>query len=119
MNQKSFVLAAILAATAFSVFATPLAYAQDAQVTPDNITTTTGDNITTTTGNNITTSTSSCRDECRAQCGYLRGIGGYALCRDTCIDDRCLNINNATSPCPPSSPSSPSSPSPPRLVPFE
>jgi hypothetical protein len=29
MNQKSFVIAAILAATAFSVIATPLAYAQD------------------------------------------------------------------------------------------
>jgi hypothetical protein len=30
MNQKSFVIAAILAATALSVIATPLAYAQDA-----------------------------------------------------------------------------------------
>ena len=29
MNQKSFVIAAILAATALSVIATPLAYAQD------------------------------------------------------------------------------------------
>jgi hypothetical protein len=29
MNQKSFVIAAILAATVFSVIATPLAYAQD------------------------------------------------------------------------------------------
>jgi hypothetical protein len=29
MNQTSFIIAAILAATAFSVIATPLAYAQD------------------------------------------------------------------------------------------
>jgi hypothetical protein len=33
MNQKSFVLAAILAATALSVIATPFAYAQDTSVT--------------------------------------------------------------------------------------
>jgi hypothetical protein len=33
MNQKSFVLAAILAATALSVIATPLAYAQDSSAT--------------------------------------------------------------------------------------
>jgi hypothetical protein len=33
MNQKSFVIAAILAATALSVIATPLAYAQDTSVT--------------------------------------------------------------------------------------
>jgi hypothetical protein len=34
MNQKSFVIAAILAATALSVIATPLAYAQDTSSTP-------------------------------------------------------------------------------------
>jgi hypothetical protein len=33
MNQKSFVLAAIIAATALSVIATPLAYAQDTSAT--------------------------------------------------------------------------------------
>jgi hypothetical protein len=33
MNQKSFVIAAILAATALSVIATPLAYAQDSSAT--------------------------------------------------------------------------------------
>ena len=33
MNQKSFVIAAILAATALSVIATPLAYAQDTSET--------------------------------------------------------------------------------------
>jgi hypothetical protein len=39
MNQKSFVIAAILAATALSVIATPLAYAQDnsATVTGQNV----------------------------------------------------------------------------------
>jgi hypothetical protein len=39
MNQKSFVLAAIIAATALSVIATPLAYAQDtsATVTGQNV----------------------------------------------------------------------------------
>jgi hypothetical protein len=34
MNQKSFVIAALLAATALSVIATPLAYAQDTSSTP-------------------------------------------------------------------------------------
>jgi hypothetical protein len=33
MNQKSFIIAAILAATALSVIATPLAYAQDTSET--------------------------------------------------------------------------------------
>jgi hypothetical protein len=33
MNQKSFVLAAIIAATALSVIATPFAYAQDTSAT--------------------------------------------------------------------------------------
>lgn len=33
MNQKSFIIAAILAAAAFSVIATPLAYAQDTSET--------------------------------------------------------------------------------------
>jgi uncharacterized low-complexity protein len=33
MNQKSFIIAAILAATALSVIATPLAYAQDSSAT--------------------------------------------------------------------------------------
>jgi len=33
MNQKSFVIAAILAATALSIIATPLAYAQDSSET--------------------------------------------------------------------------------------
>jgi hypothetical protein len=39
MNQKSFVLAAIIAATALSVIATPFAYAQDtsATVTGQNV----------------------------------------------------------------------------------
>jgi hypothetical protein len=39
MNQKSFIIAAILAATALSVIATPLAYAQD------NSATATGQNV--------------------------------------------------------------------------
>ena len=33
MNQKSFIIAAILAATALSIIATPLAYAQDTSET--------------------------------------------------------------------------------------
>jgi uncharacterized low-complexity protein len=33
MNQKSFIIAAILAATALSIIATPLAYAQDSSET--------------------------------------------------------------------------------------
>ena len=33
MNQKSFIIAAILAAAALSVIATPLAYAQDSSAT--------------------------------------------------------------------------------------
>jgi hypothetical protein len=49
MNQKSFVIAAILAATALSVIATPLAYAQDM---PDE-TTRAGDTSTTSTDQNV------------------------------------------------------------------
>jgi hypothetical protein len=49
MNQKSFVIAAILAATTLSVIATPLAYAQDM---PDE-TTRAGDTSTTSTDQNV------------------------------------------------------------------
>jgi hypothetical protein len=49
MNQKSFVIAAILAATVLSVIATPLAYAQDM---PDE-TTRAGDTSTTSTDQNV------------------------------------------------------------------
>ena len=42
MNQKSFVIAALLAATALTVIATPLAYAQD---TIDTITTITNQDV--------------------------------------------------------------------------
>ena len=49
MNQKSFVIAAILAATALSVIATPLAYAQDM---PDE-TTRAGDTSATSTDQNV------------------------------------------------------------------
>jgi hypothetical protein len=49
MNQKSFVIAAILAATVLSVIATPLASAQD---TPDE-TTRAGDTSTTSTDQNV------------------------------------------------------------------
>jgi hypothetical protein len=49
MNQKSFVIAAILAATALSVIATPLAYAQDMPeedpATGDTSTTSTDQNV--------------------------------------------------------------------------
>jgi hypothetical protein len=49
MNQKSFLIAAILAATALSVIATPLAYAQ---VTPEEDPAT-GDTSTTSTDQNV------------------------------------------------------------------
>jgi hypothetical protein len=49
MNQKSFVIAAILAATALSVIASPLAYAQDMgeedPATGDTSTTSTDQNV--------------------------------------------------------------------------
>jgi hypothetical protein len=49
MNQKSFEIAAILAATALAVVATPLAYAQD---TPEEDPAT-GDTSTTSTDQNV------------------------------------------------------------------
>ncbi|MFZ0264327.1 MAG: hypothetical protein WAL42_04510 [Nitrososphaeraceae archaeon] len=51
MNQKSFVIAAILAATALSVIATPLAYAQVMETPEEDPAT--GDTSTTSTDQNV------------------------------------------------------------------
>jgi hypothetical protein len=55
MNQKSFVLAAIIAATALSVIATPFAYAQDTSATA--------------TGQNVQQKNSGSGESFNANCG--------------------------------------------------
>jgi hypothetical protein len=65
MNQKSFVIAAILAAAAFSVIATPLAYAQD---TPEEDPAT-GDTSATATGQSIQQKNTGSGDSANFNCG--------------------------------------------------
>ena len=65
MNQKSFVIAAILAATAFSVIATPLAYAQD---TPEEDPAT-GDTSTTSTDQSVKQKNTGSGDSANYNCG--------------------------------------------------
>jgi hypothetical protein len=62
MNQKSFVISAILAATALSVIATPLAYAQTT-VPP------TGDISATLTGQNVQQKNSGSGESHNSNCG--------------------------------------------------
>ncbi|MGA9298493.1 MAG: hypothetical protein WBV72_13890 [Nitrososphaeraceae archaeon] len=65
MNQKSFVIAAILAATALSVIATPLAYAQD---TPEEDPTT-GDTSTTSTDQTLKQKNTGSGESHNSNCG--------------------------------------------------
>ena len=65
MNQKSFVIAAILAATAFSVIATPLAYAQD---TPEEDPAR-GDTSTTSTDQSVKQKNTGSGDSANFNCG--------------------------------------------------
>jgi hypothetical protein len=65
MNQKSFVIAAILAATTLSVIATPLAYAQDM---PDE-TTRAGDTSTTSTDQNVKQKNTGSGESTNFNCG--------------------------------------------------
>ena len=65
MNQKSFAIAAILAATAFSVIATPLAYAQD---TPEEDAAT-GDTSTTSTDQSVKQKNTGSGDSANFNCG--------------------------------------------------
>jgi hypothetical protein len=65
MNQKSFVIAAILAATAFSVIATPLANAQD---TPEEDPAT-GDTSTTSTDQSVKQKNTGSGDSANFNCG--------------------------------------------------
>jgi hypothetical protein len=71
MNQKSFVIAAILAATTLSVIATPLAYAQD---TPEEILVpeedpATGDTSTTSTSQNVKQKNTGSGESTNFNCG--------------------------------------------------
>ena len=65
MNQKSFVIAAILAATALSVIAAPLAYAQDM---PDE-TTRAGDTSTTSTDQSVKQKNTGSGESTNFNCG--------------------------------------------------
>jgi hypothetical protein len=65
MNQKSFVIAAILAATALSVIASPLAYAQD---TPKEDPAT-GDTSTTTTDQHVKQKNTGSGESVNFNCG--------------------------------------------------
>jgi len=65
MNQKSFVIAAILAATALSVIATPLVYAQD---TPEKDPAT-GDTSTTSTDQNVKQKNTGSGESTNFNCG--------------------------------------------------
>jgi hypothetical protein len=67
MNQKSFVIAAILAAAALSVIATPLAYAQD-QDTPEEDPAT-GDTSTTSTDQNVKQKNTGSGESTNFNCG--------------------------------------------------
>jgi hypothetical protein len=65
MNQKSFVIAAILAATALSAIATPLAYAQDmGEEDPA-----TGDTSTTSTDQDVKQKNTGSGDSANFNCG--------------------------------------------------
>jgi hypothetical protein len=65
MNQKSFVLAAILAAAALSVIASPLAYAQDMGEEDPR----TGDTSTTSTDQNVKQKNTGSGESFNANCG--------------------------------------------------
>jgi hypothetical protein len=65
MNQKSFVIAAILAAAALSVIASPLAYAQD---TPEEDSAT-GDTSTTSTDQSVKQKNTGSGDSTNFNCG--------------------------------------------------
>jgi hypothetical protein len=65
MNQKSFVIAAILAAAALSVIASPLAYAQD---TPEEDSAT-GDTSTTSTDQSVKQKNTGSGDSANFNCG--------------------------------------------------
>ena len=66
MNQKSFIIAAILAAAALSVIATPLAYAQDATEEEDPAT---GDVSATATGQNVQQKNTGSGESTNFNCG--------------------------------------------------
>ncbi|HSN95642.1 MAG TPA: hypothetical protein VLR10_00450 [Nitrososphaeraceae archaeon] len=73
MNQKSFVIAAILAATALSVIATPLAYAQVMEEEDPA----TGDTSTTSTDQNLKQKNTGSGESFNANCGqnlYKSGV---------------------------------------------
>jgi hypothetical protein len=65
MNQKSFVIAAILAATALSVIASPLAYAQDMGEEDPR----TGDTSTTSTDQSVKQKNTGSGDSTNFNCG--------------------------------------------------
>jgi hypothetical protein len=66
MNQKSFVIAALLAATSFSVIATPLAYAQMETPAEDPAT---GDTSTTSTDQNVKQKNTGSGESTNFNCG--------------------------------------------------
>ena len=68
MNQKSFVIAAILAATALSVIATPLAYAQ-MEPPAETKTLATGDTSTTSTDQNVKQKNTGSGESTNFNCG--------------------------------------------------
>jgi hypothetical protein len=67
MNQKSFVIAAILAATALSVIATPLAYAQVMEPAAEDPAT--GDTSTTSTDQNVKQKNTGSGESTNFNCG--------------------------------------------------
>jgi hypothetical protein len=67
MNQKSFVIAAILAATALSVIATPLAYAQVMERPAEDPAT--GDTSTTSTDQNVKQKNTGSGESTNFNCG--------------------------------------------------
>ena len=70
MNQKSFVIAAILAATALSVIATPLVYAQETEMTDASTTDpATGDTSTTSTDQNVKQKNTGSGESTNFNCG--------------------------------------------------
>ena len=70
MNQKSFVIAAILAATALSVIATPLVYAQETEMTDASTTDPAiGDTSTTSTDQNVKQKNTGSGESTNFNCG--------------------------------------------------
>jgi hypothetical protein len=67
MNQKSFVIAAILAATSFSVIATPLVYAQVMEPPAEDPAT--GDTSTTSTDQNVKQKNTGSGESTNFNCG--------------------------------------------------